>query len=279
MTSWPDDYDSEAYYDTEDYDTEDYDSGDYDSEATRADALRKREAEARRIVALRQKSQRRPGVRAPVSRRVPASRRATPATAVAAVRNLDLETKVGQDSLRRGIEQANARSARARLTAMASLGVDQALDTFGEKLKEHEFVRAGLRLAPLALLGKQHTKPGAAGWLLSPQVIGVASVAGIVAAGHFFKPGASVSQIDLTPRKISAAGAAGPTAGKFKPRIKDTSGNLLNLKPFAYDSDDDKALVVEDDGTFTVPPGTSAKTVTVTVTVGDRVEPFVIAIE
>jgi hypothetical protein len=180
-----------------------------------------------------------------------------------------LETKVGQDSLRRGIEQANARSARAGLTAMVGLGVDQALDTFGENLKDHDFVRAGFRLLPLVLLGKQHTKPGAAGWLLSPQAIGAAGVVGIVAAGHFLKPDTSVSQISLIPRRIGTA----TVSGTFTPRVRDKNGNLLGLKPSKYESSDDKVLQVNDDGTFTLTAGTAANTiVTVTVTAGGHVE-------
>src|SRR3954471_17047344 len=98
MTStWLDDYQSEAFDDSEGYDDRDdeYDSEAFDdSESAGSDAQRR--AKARRALARRRMA----GAR---SRRVPSpspSRRVTPTQAVSAIRNLDLQTKVTEDSLR-----------------------------------------------------------------------------------------------------------------------------------------------------------------------------------
>lgn len=59
--------------------------------------------------------------------------RPSPAT-ITAIRAVDLDNKVEQDSLRRLIEQANGRASRAAYSALATGAVGQALDTYEAKL-------------------------------------------------------------------------------------------------------------------------------------------------
>jgi hypothetical protein len=235
MTSPWEDLESEAYDDSEgDYDSE----ADYDSEDTRADAARR--ARARRITLARRRmvqSRLRP------SPPTPMVRAPTPRQTVAAIRNLDLETKVGEDSLRRALDQSNRRAARATWATVASVAVDQGLDSFGSTLAGHQFVRAGLRFAPLLLLSPQK-RAGFEGWILDPRVIGGAAVAGVVAAGVFHNRGSRVDNIEIAAPTL----VEGDT-GRLRAVTVDRNGNVID-NIIVWKSQDDAILSVAPTGEF-----------------------------
>ena len=261
MTSWTEDMESEDIGDSV-WESEDFGEGDGegsdDSEATRWDADRR--ARARRLaLARRRATQYRPAVRPTAVRTV------TPRETVTAIRELDLQTKVGNDSLRAMLERANRRARRANYVVPASLAVDQLIDTFGDDLAEHEFIRAGLRSLPLLLLSPERTKRGFEGWVLDPRVIGVAGVVAIVGAGHFRDRTGGVSRIDILDQSVTGSGTLQAIA-------TDSRGRELSEAP-VFRSQDSGVLDLRSDGTFTV----KAKgRVFVTATAGGYSHTFVV---
>ena len=234
-------------YEAEDYDSEseDYDSEaeDYDSEDARSDRARRRQAALRVARQRRTRSQPRPRRAATAPSRVAPTARQT----VAAIRNLDLENKVGEDSLRQSIERANTRARRATYAAVASVALDQALDTFGDDLKDHDFVRAALRLGPLLLLTPQHTRRGLEGYLLDPRVLGGAAIAGVVAVGAFRNRDTDVANIEFSPPALTAIGQQ----GRFAAFAVDSKGRDVST-PIKWASDNAAVLSLSEQGDFVV---------------------------
>ena len=247
MTStWLDDYESEAFDDSEAYDDSEgeYDSEAYDdSESARSDAGRR--ARARRIALARRR------MAVARSRRVPSPtppRRVTPTQAVSAIRNLDLQTKVTEDSLRSALERSNSRARRNMYVIVASTAVEQALDSFSTDLVTHDFVRAGARFAPLLLLAPERRRKGLEGWALDPRVLGAAGIVGVVAAGRFAHKGAGVGRIVVSNASISLGAGA---TGKFTATVLDKDGAPLTV-PLVYGpTTDSSVLTVDSDGNFT----------------------------
>jgi hypothetical protein len=247
---WTDDIDSEADYDSEgDYDSE----ADYDSEDVRSDATRR--ARARQIALAR--------------RRVAAVRSARPLTAaatpsprqtVAAIRNLDLETKVGESSLRTALEAANRRARRATYVTVASVAVDQALDSFRSDLDGHDFVRAGMRFAPILLLPTQRTRSGLEGIVTHPWFIGGTAVAGILAAGEFRNRASRTHDVIMTFDPKVKAGSS----GRFTAVAVDGSGAVIS-SAIAWAAPVPGVLTVETNGDYRA---AGVGTATVTATAG-----------
>jgi hypothetical protein len=258
MTTMPlEDYESEADYDSEgeDYGEVDYGSEGEDYEDARSDAIRR--ARARRIALGRRRTamQR---TRRPVTT---VSRTPTPRQTVAAIKNLDLESKVSDDSLRRAIDQVNRRAARATYATVASVALDQALDTFEADLAGHEFVRAGLRAAPLLLLAPQR-RPGLEGVLLDPRVIGAAAIAGVVAIGALRERDDDVDLIEVDVPDLDVTSPHGRFVGiAVNKRGADTGATVT------WNSLDSTVLSVDSAGNFTV---VAAGTARVTASAGGR---------
>jgi hypothetical protein len=191
---------SEMWVDAEDYedigegayDSEDIGEGAYDSEDAGEDfgeesrsARRRREQQRQRQIMLaRQRQARLRRLRRPpqLARRVGAPGSSRPA--IRAVQSLDLETKVGLDSLRRAVEESNRRAKLATWAAVAATAVDQGLDSFRANLT-NQYVRAGARFAPLLLLSPQKRRGGAEGFVTDPRFIGGASILGIALLHNF----------------------------------------------------------------------------------------------
>jgi uncharacterized protein YjdB len=170
-------------------------------EDARSDARRR--ARQRQIMAARQR-------RVPVRRPQPPRRPvvAAPAQTVGAVRSevrsLDLETKVALDSLRNRLNEANRLAYRNAWASEVGVAAAQALDSFENGLKPHDWARALIRGAPTLLLapGKPR-KPGIEGILFDPRVAGGAVVAAIFAIGHFRSASHGVSSITVLPPSVS----------------------------------------------------------------------------
>ncbi len=216
MTSWVEDIESEdlgeGAWDSEDFGESDGEAS-VDSEASRRDAERR--ARARRLALARRRNLIRQQVRRPTRRSV------TPRETVTAIRELELQTKVSNDSLRAALERANRRARRANYIVPASLAVDQVIDTFGEDLAENDTVRAGLRSLPLLLLAPERTKRGFEGIALDPRVIGVAGVVLIVGAGKLHARGGGVSRISILNSSVRHASVAArrPLAPRDAPSL------------------------------------------------------------
>ncbi|WP_433379083.1 hypothetical protein ACQPZX_12850 [Actinoplanes sp. CA-142083] len=237
-------------YETEDFDSEaeDFDSeADYDGEDTRSDAARRRRA--RRVLLERQRLAQRRRLPQPVTRPGPPTARAT----VAAIRNLDLKTKVGEDELRQSLEAANRRARMAGYVTATSVAVDQALDTFADDLDGHDLVRSLIRVAPLLLLSPQRTRPGVEGYLLDPRVLGGAAVAGIAAVGAFRNRNSGVDHIEINtpaPPNVGDKGRFVGVAVDGKGRDVDTT--------ITWASADTNLIKVASNGDFeAIAPGTA----------------------
>ncbi len=258
--AWIEDFESDAWDEGEgDYAGE----AGYDSEDARSDAIRR--ARARRIALARRRMAATSRARRP-STAVTAP--TTPRQTVAAIRSLDLETKVGEDSLRRALERSNRRATRATYATIASVAVDQAFDSFQEDFDGHDFVRAGLRIAPLLLLSPERRRPGLEGFVLDPRVIGGAAVVGIVAADKLRNRDDGVGTLTIQPRIISLASATGTFSGTVLTKRGTTKAVTLS-----FDSADPTVLTVDnkDTGQFTAKKAQSTK---VLVT-GDGISEFV----
>jgi hypothetical protein len=259
-----DDYESEADYDSEaeDYDADFEGEGEgEDLEDARSDALRRRRlARARRIRAARQRMAR-AQARRPVRPTVPSQ--PTPRKTVEAIRNLDLETKVGEDSLRMAIERANRRATWATYASVGGLAIDQAFDTFEKDLAGHEFVRGGLRLLPLVLLSPQRRRPGLEGVVLDPRFIGAAAVAGLLTVGKIRERDDDVDLIKIQNELDSNIASGDLLAVAVNKKGADT-GQTVTWTPV-----NKAGLKVESDGSFTMnPPVTTETLVPVTATAG-----------
>lgn len=275
MTTVLDAYEGETDYgsEAEDYEAEDYEAG-YDGEGedfedARSDALRRqRAARARRIRAARQQMLRERGRRmvgpGGVRPAVPARPAPTPRQTVEAIRNLDLETKVGEDSLRTAIARANRRAAWATRATVAGVAIDQAFDTFESDLAGHDFVRAGLRFAPLLLLSPERRRPGVEGVLLDPRFIGAAAVAGLLVIGEFRDRDDEVASIEIDRGDLNSGIKTGQLFAVAANKKGADTGQQIT-----WDSPDQSVFQLQRDGQFTIPnPVTQDTTVRVTVTAG-----------
>lgn len=163
----------------------DFDTEDIDAESRAAQARRKR-ARARRVTLARRRqslararSMARQPARQP-SKGVSPTQRATAATA-RAVRNLDLETKVQEDTFRSAITAQNKRMSRGEYAAVVGAAVNQFIETF--EAPDNVYAKAALRFSPLLLLAPQRRGRGVEGLIKDPRVIGGAAVAALVVIG------------------------------------------------------------------------------------------------
>jgi hypothetical protein len=262
MTTMIDDYESEADYDSEaeDYEADFEGEGEgEDFEDARSDALRRRRvARARRLRAARQRMARAQARRQPA----PSPTQATPRKTVEAIRNLGLETKVGEDSLRSAIDRANRRATRATYATVAGVAIDQAFDTFDKDLAGHEFVRAGLRLAPLLLLSPQRRRPGFEGVVLDPRFIGAAAVAGLLAVDKLRDRDDDVDRMNVQTELNSSIGSGKLPAFAVNKKGANT-GQTVTFTPLSQ-----TGFQIDKDGNFTVSKVTAETIVPVTTTAG-----------
>jgi hypothetical protein len=260
-------YDSEAFGEGA-YDSEAFGEGSYDAFGEESRSARRQRERQRQIMLARQRQAQLRRQRQPAQVQRPAppagpSQRQT----ITAIRSLDLETKVGQDSLRRALEASNRRAARATWTAVASGAVDQGLDSFGKDLENHEFIRAGARFAPLLFLSPEKTKRGVEGFVTDPRVIGGAAILGIVLLGNFRNRTQGIARFVIQPpsRAITAPDS-GTSTGSITATAFDGHGKPVSPQPaITWSSSDPDRLAFPDrtSGTFTLFAGKTGK-VTIT---------------
>jgi len=186
------------------YDSDDIGEGAYDSDDAGEDfgeesssARRRRERQRQIMLARQRQAQTRHRRRSsqPAYRPVRAPGPGRPT--ITAIRSLDLETKVGLDSLRRALEESNRRADRATWAAVAGTAVNQGLDSFSTNLT-NQYVRAGARFAPLLFLSPSKKKGGAAGFITDPRFIGGASILGIALLHNFTS---TVNSVVINPHE------------------------------------------------------------------------------
>jgi hypothetical protein len=213
--------DADAEY-TDAYDAELYDSEAYDAEADRSrDRRRRAEALAaarRREAAARARGRQRP----PLPATPPPT---APSAVVNAVKELDLQTQVQQDTLRSAIAEQNRKLDRANLAAVAAALVPEAFRTFGTP--DNAFVRVGIEAIPLAFLPRGSRRDGVAGVLQTPVVYGGLGLVGLGLIGDQRKRRSSVRTVDIL-------GPAQLTAGSkdvFVADVFDGGGKPVNVAP------------------------------------------------
>src|SRR6266700_5470167 len=163
--TYPEAYESEAYeaYGEAGYEGEAAGEAGYECEAgyegeagyeaygedARSDARRRRERQRQIMLArqrqaqLRQRSAASPRRTAPP----PGSRQAIAAIR-SDVRDMNLDSKVDLDSLRRALSEANRRGDQAMYASLHSILGNQALATYQPSLANHRVVSAAIRWAP-----------------------------------------------------------------------------------------------------------------------------------
>jgi hypothetical protein len=178
-----DDLDTEyedAYDDAEGYDdSEAYD--DAESAASRARRRRARALAARRRVAAR--------------RAGPLPATAPPRAVVSAVKELDLQAQVQQDSLRDAIAAQNKKVDRTNLVTVGTLLIPEAFRVFGEP--DNAFVRAGILASPLLLLSAGQKKRGLEGVIRHPAFYGGAGLLTLAFIGDQRKRNSSVQAVNV----------------------------------------------------------------------------------
>ncbi|HEY1324805.1 MAG TPA: Ig-like domain-containing protein, partial [Streptosporangiaceae bacterium] len=256
-------YDSEALGEGA-YDSEALGEGAYDSLGEESRAARRQRERQRQIMLARQRQLRRqqPPGQGPRPVPPPGQRQA-----ITAIRSLDLETKVSQDSLRRALEASNRRAARATWAAVASAAVDQGLDSFGADLDNHEYIKAGARFAPLLFLSPEKTKRGVEGFVTDPRVIGGAAILSIALLGNFRTRSQGIASLSIVPPSGRiVAPDVGTSTGTITANALDRHGKLVSSQPaITWSSSDPGTLAFLDPnvGTFTL---TAGNTGTVQVT-------------
>jgi uncharacterized protein YjdB len=102
----------------------------------------------------------------------PSTQRAT----AAALRKLDIEAKVRQDSFRRAFAAQGRRMILSEYSAVAGAAVNQFIESFDAP--ESPYARAALRFSPFLLMSPQQRG------FADPRLIGAAAIAGIVIIGE-----------------------------------------------------------------------------------------------
>lgn len=258
---------SEAYgegeaIEGEAYEGEAYGEAGYEAYGEDARSRANRRARQRQIMLARQRQQRRP-VR-PMPMPMPSPVRPDARAAVNAIRTVDLEAKVAQDSLRRAIENANRRASRATYSALATAAIGQVLDTYEKNLDGHPFVRAAARFAPLAILPGDRERKGIEAVLLHPAFIGGALIGGIFVLGKFTTTSQDVHEIKIAVPNVVRDGDTGTLIAT----PVDRNGRTLTGVAVSWKSGEDTILM------FTDPAAGKFKAlkqgpVAVTVTAGD----------
>jgi hypothetical protein len=171
--------DGEAYDDADAYD---------DGEASRAD----RRKRARRVALARTRAAKRRGGGLPATYPPQAAAQRT----ARAVRELDLETKVAQDSFRGSVGRLDKNVRYAEYSVAASTLVTAALDNLGQP--DNKFLVTGIKASPLLLLlASPRRGRGVGSVLTNPAVIGLAGAFGLAFIGDQRDKSSGVKRLEI----------------------------------------------------------------------------------
>jgi hypothetical protein len=185
---FPEDLDTEyedAYDDAERYD----DSEAYDDSESAASRARRRRARA--LAARRRAAARRPST-LPASR-LPAT--APPRAVVSAVKELDLQSQVQQDTLRSALAAQNKKFERLGLLNAATLLIGEGLRAFGTP--DNNVLRVLIQTSPLLLTPPGQSRPGFEGLIRHPALYGGVGALGLAFIADQRQRGSSVQTINV----------------------------------------------------------------------------------
>lgn len=246
MTMWLDDTDIESaeYDDSES--SELYDGSEAYDEASRSTAAQRRRARQRRV-ALARRRQAQAQARSTAGSRTPTASARTPAQreTVAAIRNLDLETKLHEDGFRNAISAQNKRMNRSEYAAVLGVATGQFIESFNAPA--NPFAKAALRFAPLLLLSPQRQGTGFEAFIKDPRVLGAAAVAGITVVGENKNRVANASAISITAATEIPAGQQ----DQFIADVLDRGGKRLADKAVRWESSNAEIASIDATGRIT----------------------------
>jgi Bacterial Ig-like domain (group 2) len=249
------------------------DSESDDSEESRAAARRRRQAQQRRVANARRRqatarSRAKPATKRPgkaVTRPAPQGRPAPQRKTAAAIRNLDLETKVQDDRLRAAIAAQGKRMSRSEYAAVVGVATNQFIESFDAP--DNPYFRAGLRLAPVMLLSPQKRGNGVEAFARDPRAQAVAVVAAITFAGAQRKRGSEAQHIEIHgPGQL----ARSKKTDLFFADVKDGHGRLMSNKQVTWRSGDTSIATI--DPTGKIEAGGTDGTTLITASVDDIVQ-------
>ncbi|TDC52902.1 hypothetical protein E1212_07090 [Jiangella ureilytica] len=251
-TTWLEDLDSEAaeYDEGELYDSEsdlEWDEGESDEgESEESRASRRRRAQARQLAVARRQAQVRAQAQArarttAVRPRPAAAPPAPAARTAAAIRAVDLDSRVAHDSLRRELALQRRRMNRSEYAAVAGLAVSQFVESFDQP--QNVYARAALRFAPLLLLTPQRRGRGLEAFASDPRVIGGAAILGITVLGEQ----RNRASIDVAaPSQLTAKSSVQLNAQVISPR-----GDVLAGRTVQWTTSDPNIATVDATGKVT----------------------------
>ena len=264
-TTWFDDVDvdTEAYDDGEAVatdglgDGEDYDEASRETRARRAAAARAR----RRRALLARENRRRAQMQARARAGDPTRRGSTapvPPQAAAAIRTLDLQSKVQEDTFRSALAAQAKRMNRADYAAVAGAATNQFIESFDAP--DNAFARAALRFAPLLLLSPPKRGTGLESVLKDPRFVGAVAVGGITFLGENRGQFNRAARVDV----LSSSELSVGDQDVFVADVFNRRGDLLPSAGVSWRSDDTNVAEIDQTtGKVTAKgPGTAVITVT-----------------
>ena len=242
----------DAYDDAEGYD----DSEAYDDSESAASRARRRRAQA--LAAARRRT---------ASRRVstlPAT--APPRAVVSAVKELDLQAQIQQDTLRGAMAAQNRRLDRSNFATVATVLIGEAFRTFGTP--DNTFVRAGIQASPLLLLSPGRSRGGLEGVIRHPAFYGGVGALGLAFIGDQRQRNSSVQSVNvLGPTQLTAT-----KEDVFAADVLDARGKPSTVAP-TWQSDN-TAVADINATTGRVKAGANPGIAIITATAGDVVRRF-----
>ena len=122
----------------------------------------------------------------------------------AAIRDLDLETKVADDALRGRLSALQKQVNRGGYVTFISAAVDQIIDTFHP---ENSFLRGGLRALPLLAVKTEQRPWTVESIVTDPRVLGGGVIGGLTLYGYLRDRGATAHRVSLTaPSSVQVDG-------------------------------------------------------------------------
>jgi hypothetical protein len=197
-----------------------------------------RVVERRRRIAAANAARRRPGGPSPTRPSQPSAR-----AAVAAVRQLDLETKVQDDLLRDRLAADERRMSRSEMAAVAAVVSGQFQAAFQDRFTElrNPYVRAALTYAPLLLLSPRKRGTGAGAIVSDPRAIGAALVVGLAFAGDRLTKRDDVVDVRL----VGASEVTANQTTTFLADARDNRGVVLAGKTPSFESSDPNVATID----------------------------------
>lgn len=232
-TGWMDDTEA-ADYGGEDL----FGEGDIDSESGDEESRASRRRRAQRIAAERRRKE------LARARTRDVARQATPSAptqreTVAAIRDLDLETKVQQDTFRSAVTELKKAQYLSGLATASTIAINQGFQSFGRP--GNGAVAAIVSAAPLGLL---LTSPGIGKgfgrYLTNPGVVGALAVTGIAILGRNKNMFGGAKEI----RILSVPTLTRAATFRFRGDVIDGNGKTID-KAVTWESDDTTIATVD----------------------------------